>query len=69
MASILEAVPALGNGVAMQLNEVGESLRKHAILKSKSASPSRLLKRFEAHFELAPADKPRTVRYRGYRPA
>ena len=69
VASILQAVPALRNGVAMQLNEVGEALRKHAILKSKSASPSRLLKRFEAHFELAPADKPRTVRFRGARPA
>ena len=69
VASILQAVPALRNGVAMQLNEVGEALRKHAILKSKSASPSRLLKRFEAHFELAPVDKPRTVRYRGARPA
>ena len=69
VASILQAVPALRNGAAMQLNEVGEALRKHAILKSKSASPSRLLKRFEVHFELAPADKPRTVRYLGVRPA
>ena len=69
VASILQAVPALRNGAAMQLGEVGEALRKHAILKSKSASPSRLLKRHEAHFELAPADKPRTVRYRGARPA
>ena len=69
VASILQAVPALRNGGAMQLNEVGEALRKHAILKSKSASPSRLLKRFEAHFELAPADKPRTVRFRGAPPA
>ena len=68
VAGILHAVPALRNGVAMQLGEVGEALRKHAILKSKSASPSRLLKRFEAHFELAPADKPRTVRYRSARP-
>ena len=69
VASILQAVPALRNGGAMQLNEVGEALRKHAILKSKSASPSRLLKRFEAHFELAPVDKPRTVRFRGAPPA
>ena len=69
VAGILQAMPALRNGVAMQLNEVGEALRKHAILKSRSASPSRLLKRHEAHFELAPADKPRTVRYLGVRPA
>ena len=69
VAAILYAFPALGNGVAMQLNEVGEAMRKHAILKSKSASPSGYLKRHKAHFELAPADKPRTVRYLGNRPA
>ncbi len=63
--SILQAVPALRSGAAMQLNEVGEGLRRHALLKSKSASPSRFLKRLAAHFELAPADKPRTVRYLG----
>ena len=62
---ILQAVPALRNGVAMQLGEVGEALRRHEILKSKSASPSRFLKRFAAHFELTPSDKPRTVRYLG----
>ncbi|MBC7731381.1 MAG: NYN domain-containing protein [Bacteriovorax sp.] len=67
VAAILHAFPALGNGVAMQLNEVGEAMRKHAILKSKSASPSGYLKRHKAHFELAPADKPRTVRYLGAR--
>ena len=65
---ILRAVPALGNGAALQLNEVGEGLRRHALLKSKSASPSRFLKRHAAHFELAPRDKPRTVRYLGPRP-
>jgi uncharacterized protein (TIGR00288 family) len=63
--AVLRAVPALGNGAAVQLNEVGEGLRRHALLKSKSASPSRFLKRHAAHFELAPADKPRTVRYLG----
>jgi hypothetical protein len=67
--SILKALPALGNGVAMQLNEVGDAMRKHAILKSKSASPSGYLKRHKAYFELAPADKPRTVRYLGAGPA
>ena len=69
VTAILDAFPALGNGLAMQLNEVGEAMRKHAILKSKSASPSGFLKRHQAHFELAPADKPRTVRYLGARPA
>ena len=65
VASILRAVPALRQGTAMQLNEVGEALRRHDILKSKNASPSRLLKRHAEHFELTPSDKPRTVRYRG----
>ena len=63
--SILQAVPALQGGAPIQLNEVGESLRRHGLLKSKSASPSRFLKRHAAHFELVPADKPRTVRYLG----
>ena len=65
VASILLAVPALTSGVALQLNEVGDALRKHDLLKSKSASPSRLLKRHAAHFELVPADKPRSVRFLG----
>ncbi|MEO5696430.1 MAG: hypothetical protein ABIQ60_04765, partial [Burkholderiaceae bacterium] len=65
VASILQAVPALRNGTALQLGEVGEALRRHELLKSKSASPSRFLKRYAAHFELTPADKPRTVRYLG----
>ncbi len=65
VASILLAVPALKTGVALQLNEVGDALRKHDLLKSKSASPSRLLKRHAAHFELVPADKPRSVRFLG----
>ena len=63
--SILQAVPALQSGAPMQLNEAGEGLRRHGLLKSKSASPSRFLKRLAAHFELVPADKPRTVRYLG----
>ena len=65
--AVLDAVPALKAGTPVQLNEVGELLRKHGLLKSKSASPSRFLKRLEAQFELAPADKPRTVRVRGVR--
>jgi predicted nuclease of predicted toxin-antitoxin system len=66
---ILKAFPALASGVAVQLNEVGEAMRKHAILTSRSASPSGYLKRHKAHFELAPADKPRTVRYLGAKQA
>ena len=65
VAAILQAMPTLRGGAAMQLGEVGEALRRHDILKSKSASPSRFLKRHAAHFELAPSDKPRTVRYLG----
>ena len=67
VAGVLDAIPALKSGAAVQLNEVGEALRRHGLLKSKSASPSRFLKRLEAHFELAPVDKPRTVRFRGVR--
>jgi hypothetical protein len=62
---ILRAVPALGSGAALQLGDVGEALRRGHILKSKSASPSRFLKRYSEHFELAPSDKPQTVRYLG----
>jgi uncharacterized protein (TIGR00288 family) len=62
---ILQAIPELQAGVAQQLNQVGESLRRQGLLKSKSASPSRLLKRYLQFFELAPVDKPRTVRYVG----
>ena len=65
IVEILEAVPALRGGAALQLGEVGEAMRRHGILKSKSASPSRYLKRHTTHFELAPADKPRTVRFVG----
>jgi NYN domain len=65
VASVLQAVPALRSGDPMQLGEVGEALRRHDILTSKSASPSRFLKRHAAYFELAPADRPRTVRYLG----
>ncbi len=61
---ILQAVPSLRGGSEVLLNGIGEQLRKHDLLTSKSASPSRLLKRFPAHFELMPIDKPRTVRFR-----
>lgn len=61
---ILQAVPSLRGGSEVLLNGIGEQLRKHDLLTSKSASPSRLLKRFPAHFELMPLDKPRTVRFR-----
>lgn len=63
--AILDAVPALRGGAALQLNEVGDALRRREILTSRNASPSRLLKRLAAHFELVPADKPRTVRFLG----
>ena len=62
---VLQAIPALRAGGALQLNEVGEAMRRNDILKSRNASPSRWFKRFATHFELAPADKPRTVRYLG----
>jgi len=62
---ILDAVPGLRDGASMQLGEVGEALRAQGILTSKSASPSRLLKRLTVHFELTPPDRPRTVRFLG----
>ena len=68
VASILQAVPALRSGAALQLGEVGEALRRHELLTSKRASASGFLKRHAAHFELVPSDRPRTVRYRGPKP-
>jgi len=62
---VLDAVPGLRDGAPMQLGEVGEALRAEGVLKSKSASPSRLLKRLATHFELTPSDRPRTVRFLG----
>ena len=69
VAAILQAVPALRNGAPLQLGEVSEALRRHDILTSKRASASGFLKRHAAHFELVPADRPRTVRYRGSKAA
>ena len=69
VAAILSAVPALRNGAALQLGEVSEALRRHDVLTSKRASASGLLKRHAAHFELVPADRPRTVRYRAQKTA
>ena len=62
---ILKAFPALRDGAEHQLGEVGKVLRERQILKSKSASPSGYLKKLPDHFELAPSDKPRTVRFIG----
>ena len=68
VASILQAVPALRGGAALQLGEVGEALRRHEILTSKRASASGFLKRHAAYFELLPSDRPRSVRFRGPKP-
>ena len=68
VASILDAVPPLRAGTAVQLGEVSEALRRQGILTSKRASASGFLKRYAAHFELVPADRPRTVRFRGVKP-
>lgn len=65
IAAILNAVPALRGGAAVQLGEVGKVLRQAEMLTSKSQSTSGFLKRYAAHFELVPADRPRTVRLRG----
>lgn len=65
VASILQAVPALRSGTALQLGEVGRALRLAELLTSKNKSASSFFKRHATHFELMPADRPRTVRYRG----
>lgn len=65
VASVLMALPALRGGAPMQLGDVSEALRRHDILTSKRASASGFLKRHAQHFELLPADRPRTVRYLG----
>ncbi len=65
VVAVLQAVPVLRSGAAVQLGEVSEALRRHEILTSKRASASGFLKRLSAHFELVPADRPRTVRFRG----
>jgi len=65
VATVLLAMPALRGGAPMQLGVVSEALRRHDILTSKRASASGFLKRYALHFELLPADRPRTVRYVG----
>ncbi len=64
VSAILQAVPALRTGAPLQLGEVGKALREAKLLTAKSQSTSGFLKRQAAHFELVPADRPRTVRYR-----
>ncbi len=65
ISGILDAVPSLRSGQSVQLNDVGDALRRHELIKSKSVSPSRFLKRHADFFELTPSDKPRTVRFTG----
>lgn len=69
VAAILQAVPALRNGTPLQLGEVGKALRQAELLTSKNKSTSGFLKRHAAHFELLPADRPRTVRFLGAKAA
>jgi len=69
VAAILQAVTALRNGTPLQLGEVGKALRQAELLTSKNKSTSGFLKRHAAHFELLPADRPRTVRFLGAKAA
>jgi uncharacterized protein (TIGR00288 family) len=58
---ILDALPELDAGRALELQVAAERLREAGLL-SKSASSVKLFGRHPAHFELAPAGKPSKVR-------
>ena len=62
--SVLGACPVLRRGETVRLNAVASALREHDLVK-KSGRPSALFKKLGEHFELAPTDKPETVRYLG----
>jgi uncharacterized LabA/DUF88 family protein len=59
---ILAAVPNLENGEWQPLGNVSKALHDEKVL-AKSATASKLFKKFLQHFELAPAGKPNQVRY------
>lgn len=62
--AVLEACPGLRGGVAVRLNGVAKALRDAGLL-SQSGRTTALFKRLASHFELLPADKPESVRFRG----
>jgi len=68
LPAILAAVPALHSGQAQPLAVVAKALLD-AKLRGKNMTATKLLKKFPAHFVLAPSDKPRTVQYTPVPPA
>jgi hypothetical protein len=61
---VLGACPGLRGGAAVRLNGVAKALRDAGLL-SQSGRTTALFKRLASHFELLPADKPESVRFRG----
>lgn len=62
VSAILAAVPAFHSGQAQPLAAVAKALID-AKLRGKNTTATKLLRKFPAHFVLAPSDKPRTVQY------
>lgn len=60
---VLAACPELRQGGTVRLNGVAKSLHDHGILK-KNGKTTSLFKKLVPHFELVPADKPESVRFR-----
>jgi uncharacterized protein (TIGR00288 family) len=65
---ILEAVPELGRGAKMELNQAVEGLRSVKLL-AKSASSLKLFKKHPTLFALSPEKQPSKVQYIGPLPA
>jgi hypothetical protein len=60
---ILEAVPALGSGDAVELGGAAQQLRAAQLL-AKTAPSTKLFRKYPERFELTPARQPNKVRYR-----
>lgn len=60
---ILDAVPALGAGDAVELGGAAQQLRAAQLL-AKTAPSTKLFRKYPEHFELTPARQPNKVRYR-----
>jgi len=60
----LEAAVADGNNAYQALQAEAKALRDAGLL-SQSGRTTALFKRLASHFELLPADKPESVRFRG----
>ena len=66
VARILAAVPDLWRGGKIELGIAAEQLRAGNLL-AKSATSTRLFKKFPAHFALTPERQPNKVQYVGPR--